>query len=268
MKPFLKTPAVLLALGMALALASCEDPAGLAPADPNTLTAQSGSRPTAQSTSALSTYGNFTLDYYPSGKLRRVTNNASEYTEYTYPTGREVVASTFENKHLKTKTTYTLDPNGRCSLAHVRHFENGVLKTERDHELVYNSDGQLVKIYDREFPNDRDDLTYNGDGDLVRIVSYWTNGAPWRTVEFGYPAGPSLIEDKHPLNFEFLKAVDPYLTIFGKPSKHLYETLLWKTMPGNTTAFDLRFGYKLNAGGYVTERQTTGTYTQTTQYGY
>lgn len=213
----------------------------------------------------LTNHGDATLTYYADGRLKQVMHgpnvrgSVNVRTDYTYSAG-SIHALSYVGNSPYYDETYLINVNtGRCyEYKGLKYLYSNSSQTDKT-ELVYqyNAKGQLQTASDKANAAIRTEYTYNVDGDMSRAIHYGINYSTLvvgvqsdYTFLYDQPAGDPILADRYPLNVEVAGFTDPYLSIFGKPGKHLVKLITEKSSLGGTY-----YTYKLNPDGYVTERK-------------
>ncbi|GAB3909393.1 hypothetical protein GCM10028803_46890 [Larkinella knui] len=233
----------------------------------------------------LTKQGNTTLTYYANGKLKRVTYSPTRYIDYTYQDSTRVFSSEYNDNKLDVVTTYyihkamaaggqpvLIEPANpyyknypdQCYLVKTEkymHYKQGdeIVKTERLY--TYNDKGQIANVnlsnfQEAYYPYKRIDFTYNTNGDLTKATEYNTQNVKIRESTYEYTAfGDPIRNDRNPFNPEELQ-VDPYVTVFGKYSKHLARGKKMETFAPYNLVSNSYYQYAINLDGYVTKQDT------------
>ena len=216
---------------------------------------------TPQYKHTLVKYGNVILSYADNGQLRKVATapgrgGADAHTDYTYSPG-SVRAISYAGSAVVRDETFTLDASGRCTES-VLKGTNGDIHWA----FYYNPKGQLSYCANKAGTTGSMGYTYNADGDLT-LVEKALNPYLYTHTTFTYdqPTNAPLLTDKYPLNVVGASDHDPYLRIFGTPSKHLVKRVSYE--PSGDVNFpapaDRFYSYTLDVDGYVTERRMANT---------
>ncbi|KAA9354687.1 hypothetical protein [Larkinella humicola] len=233
-------------------------------------------------------HGTKTLAYTADGKVKKVTFSPGHYIDYTYEEGefRRVFTKEYNDNKLDVATTYyihraqaaggqTYEPTppagayyknypDQCYLVSTEkymHYKQGdeVIKTE--HLYTYNDKGQLARMDLSNFqgtyyPNKRIDFAYNAAGDLTKATEYNAQNVKIRESTFEYTAfGDPILNDRNAFNPEELQ-VDPYVTVFGKYSKHLARGKKQEAFAPYSLLSNIYYQYAINGDGYVTKQDT------------
>ncbi|MEO6284347.1 MAG: DUF4595 domain-containing protein [Dyadobacter sp.] len=253
-----------LALALSLILTSCEKDNLLNPnPNPNPeASARLGASeeiisPNSSQVHKLTKYGEASLTYDNDGRLLNVTTpvrgKLAVQTDYTYATGK-IRAFTHQGKIVLRDETFILDASGRCteSAEAITVVNNNVpLHYLREWKFVYNEKGQLLNYQNKNSCDGGFGYAYNPDGDMISAKEIMGFSSTFAT-KFNYSpaAGNPIMNDKYPLNVIGVNEHDPYLRIFGKPSKHLVTLI---TQEGSLDGD--YYDYVLDADGYVTQRK-------------
>lgn len=273
----------------AIALTSCQQENLVAPDEPSMVSSpnmREAMSPTKPKFYQLTKRGTSTLSYYDDGKLKRVTfgpayhGTYASYIAYTY-SANTVVTKLYGNNKLQEQTTYLLQPaTGNCfESQHKEYVTSGPvpnLAKESSYIYQYSPKGQLMTRKNKNSANDYTDFFYDTDGKLNKVSQYGDSGkgngsAPMLIVEsnliYTQSSGQPLLDDHYPINCEFANMPDPYLRVFGKPTKYLVKLVTEKGSLGGRY-----FSYTLNADGYPVSRQmyniSGGALMQTIDYDY
>lgn len=269
---FIKIPLTALLAGTLLLLVSCQPDNAIAPAESQTADARNlreGISPNMSQRHQLIKDGTHTLSYLDDGKLRKVAYGGTSvrgslgiYTLYTY-SAQAIVAKTYDESKLRLEIKYLLDPvTGRCSESqhteYIPYGPNGTVVNHSDYVYQYNLNGQLSNYFNKKYTYEETVFGYNANGDLSKIIRYDKSGGnpgsvviSESTLYYDQPTGDPVLTDLYPLNSEAANLPDPYLRIFGKPSKNLVKLMTEKFSLGGRV-----YTYTLNADGYVTARNT------------
>ena len=242
-------------LTVSLGLASCEKDSLLSP-DKVTGKADQGVNsigtpiPTPTGKYTLTKYGMDNLTYYDDGRLMSVLHGAApaSHTDYTYSPGT-IKAVTYQNNLVVRDETFLLDASGRCTESVIK----GVL-SDIHWLFTYNVKGQLSYCTNKASTTGATSYAYNAAGDLI-LTQKSVNPNYWPGTTFAY--GSPLLADKYPLNVVGASDHDPYLRIFGTPSKHLVKQATYEPSgdPNFPAPADRLYTYVLDANGYVTQQK-------------
>ncbi|MCF0056047.1 DUF4595 domain-containing protein [Dyadobacter sp. CY356] len=265
-----KKLAIVVSLVFVIGLVSCQHDDGPKPVLPDPASAQAlrdGVSPNLPKTYQLIKHGDAILSYFEDGKLKKVSMGAnirgSYLTNVTYAySTNSIVATLSRNGKEVAITTFLLDPNtGHClessRIDYMPLGTNAVQEVETILSYIYNPKGQLTTMTDKKAPNSKTLFGYNTAGDLNKISYYGYSGitpGPSLLTElylsYEQIGGDPMLDDFSPVNCEQAGFPDPYLKIFGKPSKHLVKMITEKAIPRGKY-----YNYELNSDGYVTAKQ-------------
>ncbi|RYY17210.1 MAG: hypothetical protein EOO04_25745 [Chitinophagaceae bacterium] len=234
----------------------------------------------------LTKLGNTTLAYYANGKLKRVTYSPTRYIDYTYLDSTRVYSVEYNDNKLDVVTTYYIhraqaaggqnyEANppatayyknypAQCYMVATErymHYKQGdeIIKNERI--FNYNDKGQISRLYldniqSNPDPDRRIDFTYNTNGDLTKATEFNAQNVKVRESTYEYTAfGDPIRNDRNPLNPEELQ-VDPFVTVFGKYSKHLARGRKVEAFAPYNLVSNSYYQYIINIDSYVTKRDT------------
>ena len=244
-------------LTLTLGLASCEKDSLLTPdklvagADPAVNNVPTPIIPAPTKKYTLIKHGVNNLTYYDDGRLMAVDAPGipAFHTDYTYSPGK-IKAVSYIGSIVVRDETFALDASGRCTES-VLKDASGDIQWKFD----YNVKGQLSYCTNKASTTGAVGYTYNAVGDLI-LTEKSVNPATWPKTTYAY--GAPILLDKYPLNVVGAREHDPYLRIFGTPSKHLVKQVSYE--PSGDVNFpapaDQSYTYVLDVNGYVTEQKT------------
>ncbi|WP_342088571.1 hypothetical protein [Dyadobacter sp. OTU695] len=195
----------------------------------------------------LEYYGDYDLNR---GKLKKLTNvPEGAYTEYQY-NGQTIVA---QRRHISTnalvyQVTYQLDASGRC-------IESLSSETNKPLKYEYGQLGRLVKVYNKNNPNERMEFQYaQSNAPLLNQINFFDQGnTPTKEVTYNYSVqGGGQLENKYPTNPDALGITSKYLPLFGVFHSNLPTLEGIKSLPWNGAPFPgNNFAYSFNSNGYA-----------------
>ena len=276
LKALLDKSKTALYLVASLSVFSCQEhsPVNPEPAQGQT-SAVAHNQARVSSTAALKKYkltkvGNRKLNYYPDGRIKGFLDASSgliatysyNYTPGTmYSSGSiDVVLKAPSPNTYNAKLTYWFNASGHCyKFQQVNHEPSGDVTLM--FMLVYNPQGQLVDCLQwlNGSARGREKYAYNADGDLIKITSLDPQQVVRRTVILSYTAanGGAPVDDLYPVGSEWTETYEGFLPYFGKPSKHLIQSVVKTFSSSPNTPTHVYYSYVRNADGYVTQRKGT-----------
>jgi hypothetical protein len=246
-----------LSKGLLLAglLMACNNEQMVTPNETANITADNKNAKVAAFTPRLLKDGSKELEYYGiynvnRDKLWKVKDvPAGEYTEFSY-NGQTITAQRrkISTNNLVYQVTYQLDANGRCT-------ESFSTETNKTSKYEYGQLGRLIKLYEKNNPNERIELGYaSGVVNQLKTMSFFDKlNTKTREVTFNYNQQGSAnpMENKYPTNPVALDKTAEYLNIFGLFHANLvtFEFDQYLQMNG-TPMYSKQFSYIFNASGY------------------
>jgi hypothetical protein len=231
----------------------------------------------------LTKHGGSTLTYSEDGTLRKVVyaiggRDGNElYVQYFYSMN-SVTSKQYYKGRLSEVIVYLLDAAGRCYESnHTQYIplgNNAVQEKESSFSYLYNNKGMLTIRRDKATPDNYTELGYDKDANLVKVSQYafslYSMGPALlgeTNLSYQPMGGDPILPDLTQVNCEVANLPDPYLHVFGKPTKYLASMI---TEAG--TLGGKYFSYTMNQDGYPTSRKTYnlkgGALLETTNYGY
>ncbi|WP_460934870.1 hypothetical protein [Spirosoma humi] len=233
-------------------------------------TAFNRARSSALKKYTLTKFGEQKLMYYPDGRIKgyvypsygltaTYSYNYTPGTMYTSGSVDVVLQASYPNT-VNVNQTYWFNNKGHCyKYKEVDHQPSGDVTLM--FILGYNPNGQLVDCLQWLNSNvrGREHYDYNADGDLIKVTSLDAQQVIYRTVVFSYTDanGGAPVDDLYPVSSRWSDLYEGFLPYFGKPSKHLVQSVV-ETLPKspNPTRY-IYYSYVRNADGYVTQRKGT-----------
>lgn len=255
--------------------------------------------------------GEANLTYDSEGRIKQIMYGADvrgnknyrrEYDYSAFPT--RISATTYQGNQIIIGETYWFY-NGNTDRCY--QFDQQIHRTTPNQYggywdgyiwvNSYNGQGQLQTCANKFDKLNRTDYSYNAAGDLIKTSTFGTvtkagiqqDGVALSELAITYnqsapnhistyvpdlkPMMASWIHFPNPYqSTEGQPIPDPYLLLFGKPSKHLVKRVTQTLKPGNQVLIGTSYTYQLNADGYVTERTEfndfNGSQIETKSYAY
>jgi hypothetical protein len=238
-------------------LTACNSEQMVSPNETANITADDKNAKVAAFIPRLLKDGSRELEYYDAynanrDKLWKVKDSpAGEYTEYLY-NGQTITAQRkkISTNNLVYQVTYQLDANGRC-------VESSSTETNKTLKYEYGQLGRLMKVYEKNNPNERMELGYlPGVATQLKTIYFFDKlNTKTREITFNYNiqgGGGSPMENKYPTNPVALDKTAEYLNIFGLFHTNLvtFEFDQYLQMNG-TPMYSKQFSYIFNASGYA-----------------
>ena len=257
-----------LGLALSLGLTSCTETSLVTPDKPLAATSPSPNdiiSPNLPQKHTLIKHGQANLTYYADGRLKRVMygpdvrGSLALRREYTYGTG-VINVTGYKGTETISQETYWLNANtGRCYESKVLSYNQSAPLYNVEQVYTYTDKGQLKTVTDKNYAI-HSEFIYSVDGDLIKETNYTNYADPSvvsgeSTYAYDQPTGDPILPDFYPLNPAKVFLPDDYLPIFGKLSKHLIKLITYKKLPTQKVLVKRYYSYKLNADGYVNERQ-------------
>ncbi|MBC7572480.1 MAG: hypothetical protein H7319_22525 [Spirosoma sp.] len=256
-----KTTAVV-GLMLSISFVSCQDNRLLSPEPVRTASAREAAiNPGVPQKYTLTKHGQATLAYYGDGRLQKVTYGPgpNQYSYIYYSYGPQWIKATYyAGSTVVHEALYTVDANGRCVESKETEYvfySFGKVEYATSYLYHYNALGQLKSRTNKGQSSEHTDYVFNAAGDLSKatLTKLYGQGSDEVTFIYDQPVGDPILADRYPLNSTLADFPDPYLKLFGKPSKHLVKMATLKKMPENQVQFAYYYSYLLNPDGYVTE---------------
>ena len=265
MNTLVRKSTAVVGLMLSMSIVSCQNNSMLPPEPVRTSSAREGIDSGISKKYTLTKHGQATLTYYGDGRLQKVTYGPSRisypYTSIYYLYGPQWIKATYYGgSTVVHEELYLVDANGRCVESKQTEFvfySFGTETYETSYLYQYNALGQLKSRTNKANSSQHTDYVFNAAGDLTKATSNKPYGQGSIEVTFLYdqPVGDPILLDRYPLNSGLAEFSDPYLKLFGKPSKHLMKMVTLKKMPENQVQFTHYYSYLLNPDGYVTEEK-------------
>jgi YD repeat-containing protein len=202
-----------------------------------------------QKTYTLTRRGGDSLAYLRDGRLWKVINSATKYTQYSYGSST-INAKTFVNDVLQEETTYQLDANGRAIESTKKaysYYNLGTVITTTIYKYTYDGSGRLTSKYNKNKPNERYDYYQGGDSFIIDVYS--SNNTH---LYSHHHTIVNKVLNKLKLN-PAKSSLDIYLKIFGTVSKYVTTSQSTMQMSTQTWISGESHEYTFNADSYPTQ---------------
>lgn len=259
-----------LLLGSMLAGCQPEDALSPIPSDETSLTDKNAKTALSIEAPKLIQDGAMELQYYTAGRDEgRLWKVSSKYNdpgldyvdEYIYSNLAIVRTRYKKSNNLKIgEVHYYLNYDGLCTSS----FQSGTV-----YEYEYNELKQLIKVYNKNNPNQHTDFEYHADivggfQSLFKAHLYDNSNVKYKEIGYGYvPTGQGLDAikpDKYRLNLlvennEIPGLVEMYLPIYGRFNTNLLRQVCVVPFPNNgQNNSALKYNFILDNNGYVKTR--------------